>query len=460
MATEVFVWRSKVPVPAAFLFDWHTRPGALKRLTPPWEPVEIGEMTRGITDGSRGELILKAGPLRKKWIAEIRDVEPGRQFRDVQIAGPFASWEHTHKMIPDGENASILEDHVEYRLPLGALGRWGGAGLVRKKLERMFAYRHRITIQDVTALYRQHHNSSKAHPMKILVSGLSGLVGSSLGPLLRTGGHEVIGLSRSPNSGEIGWNPMEGQIDKQGLAGIEAVVHLAGENIAKRWTDHQKRLIRQSRLQGTTLLCEALAEMESPPRVLVCASAIGYYGDRGDEVLTETSPPGEGFLPEVCQEWEAACDPARAKGIRVVNLRTGVVLSPKGGALDRMLLPFKMGLGGKVGSGNQYWSWIALDDVAGAIEHCLTNEDINGPVNATAPHPCTNTEFTKVLGKVLSRPTVFPMPKFALRLALGEMADDLLLASARVLPERLEQTGYEFRFPDLEPALKHLLGKF
>jgi uncharacterized protein len=458
MAAETFSKRTRIPVPAEFLFDWHTRPGALKRLTPPWEPVEIGEMSHGIADGSRGEILIKAGPFRKKWIAEIQDVVPGRQFRDVQISGPFAAWVHTHTMIPDGDDGCILEDHVEYRLPLGVLGRWGGAGFVRRKLERMFEYRHRITLDDVPALY-QRQSLKRARPMKILISGLSGLVGTSLGSSLTAGGHEVIGLSRSASSTEIGWKPMEGQIDKQGLAGVEAVVHLAGESIAKRWTDKQKGLIRESRIQGTTLLCETLAGMEIPPKVLVSASAIGYYGDRGDEVLTETSPPGEGFLPGVCREWEAACEPARQKGIRVVNLRIGVVLSPDGGALAKMLLPFKMGVGGKVGSGNQYWSWIALDDVVGAIEHALTNEELQGPVNATAPNPSTNYEFTKTLGKVLSRPTVFPMPKFAARLALGEMADDLLLASARVLPERLQQTGYPFRFTELEEALRHLLGR-
>lgn len=455
---ETFTRQLKLPVPADVLFEWHTRPGAFQRLTPPWEPVEMSEMSQGISNGSRGEIRIQTGPISQKWIAEICDVEPGRQFRDVQISGPFASWVHTHKMIPDGENQSILEDHVEYKLPLGAVGHLGGAAFVRRKLERLFAYRHRITRDDVLAL--QQHNSFTEHKtMKILVSGLSGLVGQSLGPFLSTGGHEVLGLSRSPSENEIGWKPSEGQIDKEGVAGVDAVVHLAGENIAKRWSEEQKRRIRESRVKGTTLLCQTLAEMETPPKVLVCASAIGYYGDRGEELLTESSAPGEGFLPDVCKDWEAACEPARQKGIRVVNLRIGVILSPQGGALAKMLLPFKMGVGGKVGSGKQYWSWVALDDVVGAIHHCLMNDELSGPVNATAPNPCTNAEFTKVLGKVLSRPTLFPMPKFAARLALGEMADDLLLASARVQPERLQQSDYEFRYPELEQALRHLLGR-
>ncbi len=456
--TAQFVTRTKIPAPAEFVFDWHACPQALKRLTPPWEPVEIGEMSHGLQNGSRGEILIKAGPFRKKWIAEIRDVEPGRQFRDVQISGPFASWVHTHRMIPDGRNSSILEDHIEYRLPMGKFGQWGGSGFVRRKLERLFAYRHQITREDVAAIY-PYQSFPEIRSMKILISGLSGMVGSELGSFLKTAGHEVVGLSRSPAGADIGWNPHDGQIDKDGLNGVDAVVHLAGENIAKRWTDKQKRLIRESRVKGTTLLSETLAGMETPPKVLVSASAIGYYGDRGEEVLTESSPPGQGFLPEVCQAWEDACQPAREKGIRVVNLRIGVILSPNGGALAKMLLPFKMGLGGKVGSGNQFWSWIALDDVVGAIHHGLMNAELNGPVNATAPNPCTNLDFTKALGKVLSRPTLFPMPKFAARLALGEMADDLLLASARVMPERLEQTGYAFRFAELEPALRHLLGK-
>ncbi len=458
MSIETFIYRSKIPAPAEFVFDWHMRPRALERLTPPWENVEVGRMSDGMSPGSRGEIVVRAGPLKTKWIAEIRDVQAGRQFQDVQMTGPFASWVHTHTMIPDGDGGSILEDHVEYELPGGALGKWAGGKFARRKLERMFAYRHRVTHDDVLVLYRQ-HLTTEPEAMKILVSGLGGLIGSALAPLLSTAGHEVVGLSRSPGENEIGWNPRGGEIDRAGLAGVDAVVHLAGENISKRWSQEQKRRIRESRVQGTKLLCETLAGMDSPPKVLVCASAIGYYGDRGDEILTESSPAGGMFLSDVCREWEAACEPAREKGIRVVNTRFGVVLSPKGGALAKMLTPFKMGAGGKVGSGKQYMSWIALDDVAGAIQHGLMTGELNGPVNVMSPNPCTNSEFTKTLGKVLSRPTIFPMPAVAARLAFGEMADELLLASARALPERLQQTGYEFRFPHLEPALRHLLGK-
>jgi uncharacterized protein (TIGR01777 family) len=236
-------------------------------------------------------------------------------------------------------------------------------------------------------------------------------------------------------------------------------VHLAGENIAKgRWNARKKARIRDSRVNGTRLLSEALTRLSKPPAVMVCASAIGYYGDRGDEVLREESASGSGFLAEVCRQWEAAAEPARKRGIRVVHLRIGVVLSPEGGALAQMLFPFRMGLGGKLGSGRQYFSWIAIDDLVTVIAHALTNDTLQGPVNAVAPHPVTNLEFTRTLGRVLARPTLFPMPALAARLAFGEMADELLLSSARVEPTRLLATAYQFRHPQLEGALRHLLG--
>ncbi len=241
---------------------------------------------------------------------------------------------------------------------------------------------------------------------------------------------------------------------------MDAVVHLAGENIsAGRWTDARKARIRDSRVQGTRLLCESLVGLSQPPKVLVCASAVGYYGDRKDEVLTEESTPGAGFLAEVCREWEEAAESAAQASIRVVYLRTGIVLSPSGGALAKMLLPFKLGLGGRIGGGGQYMSWIALNDAIGAIHHAIVTEALRGPANLVAPSPVTNLEFTKTLGRVLSRPTIFPLPGFVARLVLGEMADGLLLASTRAEPARLLGTGYVFRHPELEGALRYLLGK-
>jgi len=298
--------------------------------------------------------------------------------------------------------------------------------------------------------------------MKILVSGSTGLVGSALVSFLASGGHEVVRLVRGrlkPGVVEVPWDPQAGTIEAAKLEGLDAVVHLAGENIAGRWTAAKKARIRSSRVEGTRLLAEALAGLKRPPKTLVCASAIGYYGDRGDEVLREDSPSGAGFLAAVCRDWEAAAHAAAEKGIRVVQLRIGVVLSPAGGALARMLTPFKLGLGGRIGPGSQFMSWIAIDDLIGAIHHALTTEPLRGPVNAVAPRAVTNREFTKTLGRVLARPTIFPMPAFAARLAFGEMADELLLASARVEPAKLVSSGYRFRTPELEAALRHLLGK-
>ncbi|HET6880904.1 MAG TPA: TIGR01777 family oxidoreductase [Pirellulales bacterium] len=320
----------------------------------------------------------------------------------------------------------------------------------------MSDYRHETTRDDLAA-----HARYAAHgPLHVAVTGASGLVGSTLVPMLTSGGHQVTRLVRRPaREGEVTWDPHAG-FATAALDGVQAVVHLAGENIAAgRWTASVKQRILNSRVEGTSVLCEGLAKMPVRPRALVCASAIGFYRDRGDEELTEASTSGSGFLAEVARAWEAATQPARDAGIRVVNLRFGVILSPRGGALAKMLLPFKLGVGGRVGSGRQYWSWISIDDAAGAVYHALATEALSGPVNAVAPNPATNAEFTRTLGRVLRRPTFFPAPAFALRLALGQMADELLLASTRVVPEQLQKTDYHFRQPTLEAALRHVLGK-
>ncbi len=298
----------------------------------------------------------------------------------------------------------------------------------------------------------------------VAVTGSTGLIGSALGPRLAAGGHSVVRLVRGPSAAAPGerrarWDPDTGAIEP-GLAGVDAIVHLAGENVAGgRWTEARKRRIRESRVEATRRLCETLARLPSPPRVLVCASAIGYYGDRGDEVLREESAPGEGFLPDVCREWEAAAEPAARRGIRAVHLRIGLVLSAGGGALAKMLPVFRLGLGGPIGAGAQWMSWIGMDDMLGAILHALMNEALAGPVNAVAPAPVTNREFAGALARVLRRPAVFPFPTFAARLLFGQMADELLLASARVVPARLQATGYAFRDQTLDGALRRALGR-
>ena len=298
--------------------------------------------------------------------------------------------------------------------------------------------------------------------MNVLVTGSSGLIGSALTPALAGDGHLVRRLRRAPADGPdaTSWNPADGTFAPGALEGIDAVVHLAGENIAGgRWTAARKARIRDSRVDGTHRLCAALAALDTPPRVLVAASAIGYYGDRADELLDEAAPPGSGFLPEVSRAWEAAAAPAREAGVRVVHLRIGIVLSPAGGALGQMLLPFKLGVGGVLGSGDQYMSWISIGDVVGIVRCALADETLSGPVNAVAPQAVTNREFTRTLGAVLRRPTILPAPAFAMRLALGEMADALLLASTRVDPAALRGTAFEFQHPDLDGALRSVLGR-
>jgi uncharacterized protein (TIGR01777 family) len=297
--------------------------------------------------------------------------------------------------------------------------------------------------------------------MKILMSGSHGLVGKALTKSLTNDGHEVVRLvrhNRSLGALEVEWDPNQGRIDAEHLEGHDVVVHLAGESIAGgRWTDQKKRAIRDSRVNGTRLLSESLARLSRPPSLFLSASAIGYYGDRGDELLTEASAPGNDFLAHVCVEWEKATRPAVEKGIRTVHARFGIILDAEGGALAKMLTPFRMGIGGRVGDGKQWMSWVALDDVVNGLRFLMEEPSTRGPVNFVAPNPVTNAEFTKTLGRALSRPTLFPVPVFAARLAFGEMADALLLSSQKVEPSVLKTKAYQFRWPTLDPALRHIL---
>jgi uncharacterized protein (TIGR01777 family) len=296
--------------------------------------------------------------------------------------------------------------------------------------------------------------------MNILVTGAAGLIGTALTSYLTQNKHHVIRLVRKaqPAPGEIRWDPSALTLDTEALEGLDAVVHLAGENIAEgRWTARKKLRIRESRIQGTRFLAQSLARLFDPPKVLVSVSAIGYYGDRGEELLDEESDPGKGFLADVCREWEAATAPAAMRGIRVVHPRLGMVFSTAGGALARMLPAFRLGIGGRIGSGRQYMSWITIEDLVGILDYAIHNGSLHGPVNAVSPDPATNQDFSITLGRVLSKPAFLALPAFAARIAFGEMADALLLASARVSPVRLKESGYKFQFPELEGALRHAL---
>src|SRR5262245_19774812 len=461
MVVRTFVRRTALPHPAERVFAWHARPGALERLTPPFAPADVVERTGGIEPGARVVLRLPAGPLGIRWVAEHRALEPGRLFRDVQTQGPFARWEHTHRFLPDGPDRCVLEDHVSYALPGGILGDAVGDGVVRRLLGPMFDYRHRVTAGDLAS----HAGCLDSGAASVLVTGASGLIGSALVPFLTTGGHRVVRLARAAGDGRrltpaVVWDPAARRIDAGGLEGFDAVVHLAGEPVAAtRWTDAARARIRDSRVDGTRFLCETLARLARPPRVLLSASAIGFYGDRGDQPCDEAAARGGGFLADVCEAWEDATAPARDAGIRVVLLRIGVVLTPRGGALATMLPAFRLGAGGVVGGGMQWVSWIGIDDVLGAIHHPLVTEGVTGPLNVVAPHPVTNRELTTTLAAVLGRPAWLPVPAAGVRLALGAVADETVLASTDVVAGTLLASGYRFRTPDLETTLRHLLGR-
>ena len=459
MKLEVFLRRTRIDAPAETVFRWHAQPNALRRLTPPWEAIkeDIAESSAGITVGARAVLRFRIGPMYRLWVSEHRTFDDKNfVFSDEQVKGPFQHWYHVHRFEPDGPEACYLEDRVEYTLPFGRLGKMFAGGFVEKRLDRMFAYRHRITAQDLAL-----HSATKK-PMTVIVTGSNGLVGSALVSFLTTGGHRVIRLVRSPQQAREStalWDPSKGVIDASALEGADAVVHLAGENISQgRWTTAKKQRIRDSRINGTRLLSETLSQLARPPKVMMSASAIGYYGDRGEQELSEDSVRGAGFLADVCEAWENAVAPAVERGIRVVNLRSGIVLTPAGGSLGKMLFAFQLGIGGVLGNGRQYVSWIAMDDMISAIYHTLLSDKLHGPVNLATPQPVTNIEFTNTLGRVLHRPTLLPVPAAALRLVIGELANEVL-ASARVIPAKLLQTGYTFLYPQLESALRHLLGK-
>ncbi len=453
-------YHTRINVPKDFAFHWHEQPGAFERLAPPWETLRIQERSGGIKDG--GKLVFQVktpAGIWMTWQAEHFDYKRNEQFCDRQVSGPFKSWEHRHVFSTDADGMCHLSDRVEYSLPCEKLGSDISHPFIAGKIRSMFNYRTAATKNDIERIY-----NVDAKPMKIAVSGAGGLVGGSLIPFLQTGGHETLAISRSASDrkkDKVKWDPYSHLSDKslEKLEGIDAVVHLAGEPVMGVWTAEKRKRIRESRVEGTRNLCESLAKLDKKPSVLVCASAIGYYGDHGPDKITEESPPGDSFLSEVAMEWEEATAPAREAGIRVVNIRIGIVLSPKGGALAAMLTPFKLGLGGKLGNGGQYMSWIALDDLVYAIYHCLTDESVEGPVNGTAPKPVTNGKFTKTLASVLGRPAILPAPAFLLKMAPGNMGEEMFLSSMRVIPEKLIKSGFKFQFNHLEDALRHLLGK-
>lgn len=449
---------TQINAPVAEAFAWHERPAAFDRLSPPWEEVELKSVKGTIRDGDEKVFQLRMGPIWRTWHARHFGYEKDRQFCDEQVTGPFAAWSHVHRFTEEGPSACRIDDQVEFRLPLDPLSRVAPRSMVEGKLEGLFAYRGAVAKNDI-----ERHHAAGLRPMRILLSGASGLVGKALTAFLECGGHTVVALARSgkPSAERLVWQPRKGFTAEEGraLEGFDAVIHLAGESILGYWTAAKKERIRESRVLGTRHLCEALARLERKPEVLLCASAVGFYGDRGEEELTEDSPPGDSFLAGVAQEWEQATAAASEAGIRTALMRFGAILSPAGGALGAMRLPFSFGVGGRLGSGKQYFAWITLDDVLYGMLHCLATPEVAGPLNFTAPGMATNQELTRTLARVLRRPVGPPAPAFVLRPLLRDLAREVFLSSARAAPSGLTASGFRFAHPELEPALRHLLGR-
>ncbi|MEC7986495.1 MAG: TIGR01777 family oxidoreductase [Myxococcota bacterium] len=458
---KTFRKQSVISASKADLYRWHASGQALQRLTPPSEKVKIiswkgGEKTQGLTEeeqfgdistGARVHLKTYLGPVGLSMVARHVDHQEEEFFVDQQEKGPFAYWKHVHRFTHQDDHTSLLDDDIEYRLPVLRPPFTGK--IIENKIQKMFAYRHYRTTEDL----RRHAPYRDRAPMRVAITGSSGLIGRELASYLRSVGHTVLGVSRKEN-------PVKGMISMHRPSeweGLDAVVHLAGESINGLWTKSKKEKILSSREKMTVRVSKILAGLHKPPGVFISSSAVGFYGDRGDEELVEDSTPGNDFLSDVCQRWERSTEDAKKAGIRCVIMRTGVVITPKGGALQKMLLPFSMGLGGPVGSGRQWMSWISLDDMVYLLYFLMQSKDARGVFNATAPHPVQNQDFGKTLGKSLHRPAFMPLPAFMVRVILGEMGDALLLTSAKVLPQKPLSLGYEFSHPTLTSCFSAFL---
>jgi uncharacterized protein len=450
-------FRSEYPCSANELYTWHGRKGALERLLPPWEKISVIARHGGIEPGGMVELEMHAGPLPYLFRARHVDNVVGKMFRDIQEKGPFSSWSHTH-YFSDSAQGALLQDQLEYVLPVHRLLPGFIKGHVERSLQQLFRHRQTVLREDINL-----HRRSSTTPMKILVTGASGVIGRDLLPLLTTGGHQVFTLVRrrpDPAKDEIFWDPTKGILQESELPDIDGVIHLAGEYIGlERWSKEKKRRVIDSRIQGTGLLAKTLATRTRPPQVFLCASAVGYYGDGKDTLIDEHQPPGNDFISEVCRLWEKGTEPARDAGIRTVFMRLGVGLTPRGGALQRILANSHLGCIRRFGGGGQYISWISRDDMVAAMLHCLTCPLLDGPVNITAPEPVTNAELMRTIARVMRRPLLFPLPGWFLKMIYGQMASEILLSGCRVSSQKLQDSGFIFRHPTLETALRSLLGK-
>jgi uncharacterized protein len=450
MRSRQLIFQSGLPVPVEEVFAWYLKKGAFERLLPPWVHIDLLFPPGGPNEEeSKVGLKLKCGPFWFRWILAHRNCIVNQEFSDVQLRGPFHDFLHRHQFLPTDSISCKLRDEITYSFPLFNKK-------IQRELSHVLSWQHAILRDDLRTIDGYQRNS-----LRILLSGSSGFIGYHLKIFLQLAGHEVIRLVRRREDlaeDSIHWDPIHGSVKKEDFEGFDAVVHLAGAGIAEgRWTKNKKDQLFLSRCRDTWLLSQILCRLYRPPKVLFCASATGYYGDRGEEELTEGSPQGSGFLADLCGKWEKATEAIENRGTRVVHARFGIVLCAKGGMLKKMLRPMRLGLGGKMGSGSQWVSWIGLDDLLGATYHCLMREEISGSVNCVAPRPVTQAEFTHILAKKLGRPAICHLPSWLLKAVFGEMAKETILSSQRVKPNRLLETGYLFRYPDLNTALDFVM---
>ena len=454
---HLFEHHSNYPCTARQLYDWHSRFGALERLLPPWERTKIISRKGGIAPGGRVVLKMRSGPFPFHYHAHHIENVPGKMFRDIQEKGPFSSWSHSH-FFTDTATGSTLYDKVEYSLPLGKKLPFFIRNHVYKSLQQVFHHRENIISEDIKV-----HLRCSTKPLNILISGASGVLGREIIPFLTTGGHKVWTLvRRSPDSekNEIFWDPENNILHTSQLPKLDAVIHLAGEYIGlSRWSEEKKQRVINSRVVGTTFLSKKISSLAQKPKVFLCASAVGYYGDTKQTELKETEAQGTDFISEVCGKWESSAQATKDAKIRTIFLRLGVGLTPRGGALERILQTSPLGFMRRFGSGNQYISWISTDDMISAMLHCLTCETLEGPVNIAAPKPVTNAEFMRTLARVAKRPLLLPIPASLLKIVYGQMASEILLSGCHVSTGKLVESGFRFRHPNLELALKKLLGK-
>jgi uncharacterized protein (TIGR01777 family) len=452
-----FINISHYPCSAAQLYDWHSREGALERLLPPWEKTRVVSRKGGIDPGGRVVLRMHNGPIPFSFHAHHVENIPGKMFRDIQEKGPFSSWSHCH-YFNDVPGGCILEDRVSYSLPLQRILPRAVISYVTKSLHQVFQHREKLVLEDIKL-----HMRCSTSPLKILISGASGVLGQELIPLLTTGGHQVWTLvRRTPDrkKNEVFWDPLHGVLKAEDLPELDGVIHLAGEYIGlSRWSEEKKQRVIDSRVDGTRLLAKTIASLKKKPKVMLCASAVGYYGNSSRRDIDESQSQGDDFISRVCRLWEQAAEPARESGIRTLFLRLGVGLTPRGGALQKILASSPLGFIRRFGSGQQYISWISTDDMISAIMHCLSCESLEGPVNIAAPRPVTNVEFMATLAKIAKRPLLFPVPAGLLQMMYGQMASEILLSGCHVSSKKLTRSGFTFRHPTLELALCRLLGK-